>query len=373
MKGQEQLSDSERFFSTARRDPDLCAYGPEHVHQALQMYAVEELMVSETGRPGDLDILAWTALAANHKVPIINIVKQDSSAGKRFCNGVGVGGLLRRPMEFVMDSPVCINVTTALPDAFCLQVESGNLQKPPITELPLLLSSTSSFTSLCLPQQDPHCEFFEWLWHALSKEADAATAMCLFDGVYVILTDDFLGEYEFQEALASACDILAAEAPQCALEVSNVWCATHLDQDLTIHACFPDQHEAISEAVCPRAVAEVDTGKPEYVEQGSSAAFSQCCVVAAHISACGDHHSAPMLAAPAHSQLTQTASHGYRGTVAVAVPPHMATLLAIDALGRGFLQISFLLHLCERSLVHMAACYTVALARPPPEPPPQVA
>jgi len=111
-KGQQQLSDPERFFSTASKDPDLCAYGPEHVHQALQMYAVDELMVAETGRPGGLDIIGWTALAANHKVPVINVVRKDSSAGKRFCTGVGIGGLLRRPMEFVVDSPVCTNVTS---------------------------------------------------------------------------------------------------------------------------------------------------------------------------------------------------------------------------------------------------------------------
>jgi len=63
-------------------------------------------------------------------------------------------------------------------------------------------------------------------------------------------------------------------------------------------------------------------------------------------------------------------SHGDLEAVTAESHPHMVTSLAVDVLGAVLNKVTPLLGLCDHILMHMAAFYAVALARPPPEPPP---
>jgi hypothetical protein len=227
----------------------LCAYGAEHLQQALQMYAVAEMLLAENSTHGGLDMSAWAELAANHKVAVVNVIKRDSVMGKRFCDGVGVGAVLWRKMEISLDSPTSSDEYASSSsyesdDAFGLAIDEDQLLPPPVAEVQIPRHHINESSSL----QGAHAEFFAWLRRALHEEVDAATASALLDGVYVVLKDDFSGECEMQEALASAEEILS-EAPDCARDLRSIWCATHIDQDLALDQCWQEQTVATKEQV----------------------------------------------------------------------------------------------------------------------------
>jgi len=390
-KGQEQFNGPERFFAMASRDPDMCAYGPEHVHQALKMYAVEELMIANNGSPGGLDTHAWATLAANHKVPVISIVERDSLAGKRFCNGVGVGALLWRQMEFTTDSPMWSHAkctANSHNDAFCLETGTEDLPPQTVPEPPL--SRFASDQSLLLGC--PHEDFFLWLRRALLDEVDACTASAFWDGVYVILTDDLSCEWELQEALVNAQDVLAAEAPKCSLELCDAWCATHLDQDMILQPCFMDQDMAAEStctadlsgpgadhveghdtaAVCPRSDVSDDNVSETSAEDSAALVTTALVGDGSYASQIiPQAHVAPGHAGAPHAEVG-SAGHG----CVMEVEAHAAGALALIMLVGKHLTIDFLSQACIWALAYLRFGRQMQFAPtrplPPPEPPPSL-
>jgi hypothetical protein len=355
------------------------------------MYAVEELMIANDGCPGGLDTHAWTILAANHKVPVISIVEKDSPAGKRFCNGVGVGALLLRQIEFTIDSPTWTHANGTVPshhDAFYLGTENEDLLQQTVPEPPP--SRIVSDQSLLL--NCPHQEFFLWLRRALHDEVDACTASAFWDGVYVILTDDLSCEWELQEALVNAQYILAAEAPKCSLELCDVWCATHLDQELTLQPCFMER-DAANESTRIAALAELDADHVE--EHGTAAVDSRSVVSGDDMSATSAERSVASVTsvvfsdgsyasqitpkavvAPGHEDAQHAEASSAGHSCEVEVESSAAGALAPSMLVCKHLTIEVFPRACFWALACLRFARQMQLAPtrplPPPEPPPSM-
>jgi hypothetical protein len=360
------------------------------------MYAVEELLVAEKVSVGGIDIFGWSELATSHKVPEVHVVKKDCSSGRRFCEGVRVGALLRRPLDFDMDSPLYQNTCKneyALPlSSFGFGEDSCDCCST-LEELPLVRDPADQL----LASDSPHDEFFLWLRVALSAEVDSASALSLFDGVFVILMETMSDACSMEEAILNAQEILISEAPKCASEIASIWCATHLDQDLVIHPCsqvceeqFPEQsvskqiNSTIEKPTLPvkqhNVVQPSNASNEEEVSQSCSSLKRSCQrtdgvqvtnSTNAYAQSFGGLHQA--CSGPFMQASSQTCTGiSFRAEERAGI---RVTLLAADVLARlaavvlSIVFDTFKLIDAQIKLMSMA----LALSRPLPEPPPSPA
>ncbi|MFA5992706.1 MAG: peptide chain release factor aRF-1 [Candidatus Pacearchaeota archaeon] len=82
----------ENFFNTLGKNPDKAAYGYEKVKRALNMGAVQTLIVSEKV---DRDILRELSKIAEQMGTEIEIVSAGTGEGEQFFNLSGIGAVLR--------------------------------------------------------------------------------------------------------------------------------------------------------------------------------------------------------------------------------------------------------------------------------------
>lgn len=229
----DQRPTEERFFQAVKRDAAWCCYGLESTLRALELYAVDELLVAEDLESSDVVAWhsRWETLAAEHKVARLHYISASTPQGRNFCRSVCVAGLLGHRIDFMDDlSPISpIRIEKQSNNRF-LATEAAEVL--PIGE-PKLARAVSN-----LPHRgsDPHSAydaFFTWLQRALRSELseDEMSALALFDCVHVIMSgapneEDDTGS--MKEALEDAVGVLILDAPTCAEELQFRWWAAHL-------------------------------------------------------------------------------------------------------------------------------------------------
>jgi len=203
---------------------------------ALDLYAVDELLVAAEGKPGGLDAASWEEIAAERKAARLHRVPTNSSAGRRFCSSVQVAALLGRPVDPSEEpSPMAKYAPTLHAFAgVAAAIDSGVVQGIDSNEHPIQPRSRSAADMTVETDSASGSEvrnisrdaFFTWLRRSLCLEMadDVSGAIALFDCVQVILADG-MGQELLQEALENAVTVIAQDAPICAAELQTRWWA----------------------------------------------------------------------------------------------------------------------------------------------------
>lgn len=226
----------DRFLRALQKNSSRCCYGAEATRQALEFYSVDELLVSAHGSPGGLSTEEWTSLALKHRAVLVHVVYQETSAGKRFCAGFGVGAILGRclkddPEEFNYDAYTDVRQREPIAQEDSLStVDLVSMNLPPVSRSDQHAIMPNSLPNLSRAD----ASFFAWLASALMEQFqdDSSWAMALLDGAYVILTgsgsnNDKNSLQEIEERLDNAESILQHCAPSCAANLRAQWYAVH--------------------------------------------------------------------------------------------------------------------------------------------------
>lgn len=176
-----------QFFSKCdnkARTEDVC-YGHVSTETALRAGAVRQLLVDHrsSGR--------WTALAASYGAELIEIIPSIALAC-RFCEGFGVAGFLRWPLDpELMEEASTYDTVSADEKAGASQCNDPQVEA---------LEDVSTAASETL--------LMRWLEEALSSYVDATTAESLAICADVILSDE---NSSFEERTEMALEMLRAE------------------------------------------------------------------------------------------------------------------------------------------------------------------
>mmetsp|Transcript_65238 Transcript_65238/g.155836 ORF Transcript_65238/g.155836 Transcript_65238/m.155836 type:complete len:315 (-) Transcript_65238:403-1347(-) len=210
----------DNFFEALAADPARCCYGLPETLAALELYGIDELFVARepappqprarAGKPrmGSQFATEWEALAAERRARI-HWIDTATVAGKRFCKGFLVGGVLRwridpDEMEQMIESMMAPIASTSQ--------ENTLLGEPPKRQQHQQVAEEGSNECLLLPELLPQRRFFQWLGVSLRTELDdAAAAQALEVGVQVILADVASGSSDLPEALEASSAMLVSE------------------------------------------------------------------------------------------------------------------------------------------------------------------
>lgn len=232
-QGGNAASPAERFFETLQGSHNWCCYGAEGTRHALELYAVDELLVSSEGAPGGLTASQWTSLAFNFKVVVVHVVTADTAAGNRFCSGFGIAGILARSIEPQIEDAVHFDYHVVVLERSSSRADKCQAENCVAVDrhVDVEYSSSSSDLLAMLSQQSPaHYTFFSWLAEALETEmaSDSVSFLSLLDGVFVILTFPLEDQVvDFEDRLDDSEAILIESAPATSSVLRSRWYAAH--------------------------------------------------------------------------------------------------------------------------------------------------
>lgn len=158
-----------QFFSKCdnkAQTEDVC-YGHVATETALRAGAVRQLLVDHRSRS------RWTSLAASYGAELIEIIP-SSELACRFCEGIGVAGILRWQLDLELLEEAATYDTVSADEE-----EGASHCSDPQAEALEDVSTAASETLL-----------MRWLEEALSSQVDATTAESLAICADVILSDD---------------------------------------------------------------------------------------------------------------------------------------------------------------------------------------
>lgn len=220
----------DRFLQTMQRDSSWCCYGVSETIRALELYIVDELLISDSLKIAGRDSGEWKDLAERYKVARFHVVSSETSVGRKFCKDFRIAGLLNRRLDVDEDSS-----PTSSCGASPLALSLNSTLHPVLEEESHALSYPEDAVGIA-PHDDTAMDtFFTWLSRSLSSEnPDEASA--LLDCVYVVLGGDPIYQC-WSESLANAVDILRDNnAPACAAELAVRWYAAQLAESAAEHA-----------------------------------------------------------------------------------------------------------------------------------------
>lgn len=144
---------------------EFCCYGEAQTRLALQMGAVDRLLLTACDGNRGEDLLQTLARTTRAKVVRI---RPDTEDGAAFCGGFGVGGLLRWPLD--LDDPEPYE--SGAESVWCLEDEADAVSD----------ASTADIVGDSLAQSAA-----VWLAARLTRSLDVSTAEALAAGVEVLL------------------------------------------------------------------------------------------------------------------------------------------------------------------------------------------
>jgi len=204
--------------------------------RALEFYIVDELFVMECGKVGGLSFDRWEDLAKQHKVARLHRVSVNTTAGKKFCKNVRIGGLLCRQLS-------CEDVYSP--------IHHGD-RSPPSLVAPSSPALDTLAQTVCMQNMTVETpvsssdiarnSFFKWLHGALLSEInDVCDALSLLDCVHVVLGDE-QSEESWDQILGSASAVLENDAPICAGELALRWHSAQFAETDAEHTAVVSGH-----------------------------------------------------------------------------------------------------------------------------------
>lgn len=206
-----------RFFDLTMK-VSMCCYGEEHTLQALEMGAVEHLLLSvdlKTTLPVD----DWKALAELYSTDVVEIHPRTELAS-RFCQSFGIGGCLRWPLDLQVGEDEKEKDEKPQEESPKQQDEKSREESP--NEVDCESISTAD-TMLDMHISQHRRSTLAWLESELQGIlCDQSAAEAVTACIEVVLSDDVTPHDEIMENITSV--ITAEGAPEeLALELMRRW------------------------------------------------------------------------------------------------------------------------------------------------------
>lgn len=213
-----------KFMELLHSDEDSCCYGEMQTTIALQMGAVEQLLVNESWMGSAHTLTELRNIAEAQGTSVIE-VKPHRASGAYFCKSFGVGGRLRWQLNHDVLENDLLPPTENYSDDACIDSCVAGERRAP---MPLCQGAIEQRALPVVQVQTPEkddCvaryEIFAWLQERLvAALGDADVADALLAGVEVILADEAEGregevldgwEDQRVSALADTLDMLRGE------------------------------------------------------------------------------------------------------------------------------------------------------------------